>query len=243
VSSGDPKGCFIVVEGIDGSGSTTQAKLLADRLRGAGYVVTLTCEPTAGPVGTMLRQALTRRLGVQRRLVAANSSSDATEFDALDYRTMALLFAADRADHNDVLIRPALQAGHVVISDRYVLSSLAYQSLTAPVEARGSELLHWLKSINAQVLTPDLTLVLEVPAAVAGQRRAARGGPAELFEVDSLQQRLAAFYAEAAQHLPPPVRALDATLPVDEVAQAVFGAARELVVSLCGSGDGSILRT
>jgi dTMP kinase len=147
---------------------------------------------------------------------------------------MALLFAADRADHNDVLIRPALAAGHVVISDRYVLSSLAYQSLTAPAAA-GDDLLRWLKEINSRVLTPNLTLVLDVPASVASQRRKERGGPAELFEVDLLQQRLATFYADATQHLEPPVRQLDATRTLDEVADAVFEAAREVVVSLCGS--------
>ena len=115
-------GVFVVVEGIDGSGSTTHTKLLGKALRQRGLKVVETCEPSAGPIGALIRQVL------QRRLFVADASGP-REFA---WSTMALLFAADRMDHLDSTVVPALREGAVVLSDRYDLSSLAYQSVTAP---------------------------------------------------------------------------------------------------------------
>ena len=112
---------------------------------------------------------------------------------------MALLFAADRLDHVANVVEPALWAGQVVISDRYDLSSLAYQSSTSP---EGEDVLPWLRSINARAVRPDLTVVLGLPSEVAEERRRLRGGAAELFEHAELQARLAALYADAERLVP-----------------------------------------
>src|SRR5512144_1571986 len=151
-------GLLLVMEGLDGCGRPTHAKLLAEAIRGRGAPVVLTCEPSSGPIGILIRQALQRRL----------PGPEATTPRHLDWTTMALLFAADRMDHLASAIIPALRAGSVVISDRYDLSSLAYQSVTAH---GGSDPVPWIRTLNARALRPDLTLVIDVPAEVAEERR------------------------------------------------------------------------
>src|SRR6187551_2268493 len=154
------RGRLIVLEGIDGSGTTTQTERVSAWLRTRNQTVLSTREPTSGPVGRFLRTALRQEL--------SDEQGDAV---SLDWAAMALLFAADRVDHVTRHILPALLRGETVVSDRYDLSSLLYQSLTSP---QGSQVLPWLKSINAQALRPDLTLVLDVPSDLAEARRAAR---------------------------------------------------------------------
>lgn len=182
-------GVFVVVEGIDGSGSTTHTKLLGTALRQRGLKVVETCEPSAGPIGALIRQVLQRRLFVP-------DASGPREFA---WSTMALLFAADRMDHLDSTIVPALRDGAVVLSDRYDLSSLAYQSLTAP---NGEKVVPWIRELNAAALRPDLTVVIDVPVEVAEERRRARGGLEEMFERRELQAKLSAIYGEAERLVP-----------------------------------------
>ncbi len=182
-------GLFVVVEGIDGCGSTTHAKLLAKALKNRGSEVVLTCEPSTGPIGALIRQVLQRRLFV----------ADATGPRNFNWSTMALLFAADRMDHLDSTVAPALRAGSVVVSDRYDLSSLAYQSVTAH---NGAESIPWIRELNAQVLRPDLTVVIDVPAEIAEERRRNRGGVEEMFEARELQARLATVYARGEELVP-----------------------------------------
>lgn len=216
-------GLFIVLEGIDGSGSTTHARLLADALRSRGHRVVVTCEPSTGPVGSLIRGAL------QRRLLAP----DAVTPHEFDWTTLALLFAADRTDHLHSIIVPALRAGSVVISDRYDLSSLAYQSLTAH---DGSDPVPWIRELNAQALRPDLTLVIDVPAEVAEERRRARGGVEELFEKRELQARLADVYARAEELVPQDrLRHVAGTGDMSEVASRVL----EAVISAASSFFGA----
>lgn len=183
------RGRFIVLEGIDGSGTTTQAKRLVAELERRGTRVRATCEPTSGPVGRLIRQAL------QHQLVGEN----ATDPRVLSWSAMALLFAADRLDHLDSMVIPALEAGIDVVSDRYVLSSLAYQSVTSP---EGEASVPFIRAINARAIRADLTIVLDVSDDVAAARRAARGGPEELFEVRDVQRRLADVYLNAERLIP-----------------------------------------
>ncbi len=208
------RGRFIVLEGIDGSGTTTQAKRLTEELARRGRSVVATWEPSTGPVGQLIRRALRHELarddGGQREL---------------SWETLALLFAADRADHVESVIRPALDAGLIVVSDRYDLSSLTYQSLTAP-EPDGA--LAWIRTLNARAVRPDLTLVLDVAGDVAEVRRASRGGPAELFEVTELQRRLAALYTRA-ERLVPADRLVHV---VDGEPDVVFGAVLRSVLEI-----------
>ncbi|RKG78499.1 dTMP kinase [Corallococcus exercitus] len=170
-------GRFIVLEGLDGAGTTTQTERLASVLRAEGHAVVTTREPSDGPVGTMLRQALTGRLGLPQGR------------GPLAQETLALLFAADRTDHLHARILPALEQGKVVLCDRYVLSSLAYQGASLPME--------WVNAVNSHAVSPDLTLFVGVDPQVAATRRAVRGGPAELFEADEAQRRIALQYLKA----------------------------------------------
>jgi dTMP kinase len=169
--TGRPPGRFIVIEGIDGSGTTLQTRALGEWLAARGHAVLETREPSTGAIGALAR----RRLAVDA---------------APDPATLALLFAADRLDHIAREVAPALAARQVVLSDRYLLSSFAYQALDCD-EA-------WVRQINRQAPRPDLTLVLDVPADVAFarvQRRQADGAAvAERFDALDLQRRLAAAY-------------------------------------------------
>ncbi len=183
-------GVFVVVEGVDGCGSTTHSRLLVKALKSTtGRETLLTCEPTSGPVGGLIRQILQRRLFV----------ADAAGPRGFAWTTMALLFAADRLDHLDSLVLPALQDGAIVVSDRYDLSSLAYQSATAP-EAHSA--IPWIRELNSRAVRPDITVVIDVPAEVAEERRRGRGGVEELFEHRALQERLVTIYAHAEALVP-----------------------------------------
>lgn len=181
-------GVFVVLEGIDGSGTTTQAALLAESLRARGCTVVLTREPTSRAIGTLIRAAL------QHQLVLPEGHTV-----TLPPASLALLFAADRLDHLEHVVEPALARGAVVISDRFDLSSLVYQSATDP---DGAGALEWLRRINERARRPDLTVVVDVPAEVAEERRRLRGGVAELFEQRTLQERLAASYTTAETLVP-----------------------------------------
>ncbi|MHB8420321.1 MAG: dTMP kinase [Myxococcales bacterium] len=194
-----PRGRFLVLEGIDGAGTTTQTAELARRLRARGVPAVATAEPSRGPVGSLVRLAL------QGRLTGPVGRE-------LDRTALALLFAADRLDHVACEVLPRLAEGAWVVSDRYVLSSLAYQTLDVPQA--------FVESINARAPAPDLTLFLEVPPEVALRRRRAEGPPAEIFEKLPLQRRIAALYrrAIAAGAARGPVRVVDGTLGIAAVA-------------------------
>jgi dTMP kinase len=131
-------GKFIVIEGLDGSGKTMQSRLLAEHLRGLGFKVSLSFEPTNGPIGSVIRQALLGRV-------------------QLDPRALAALFAADRLDH---LYNPVngivkhIQEGIIEVCDRYDLTSYAYQTRAADEQ--------WVWQINSQAIRPDLTIFLDV---------------------------------------------------------------------------------
>lgn len=181
------RGKFIVIEGIDGAGTTTQVAKLVQWFRERNIAARGTREPSDGPVGLLLRQMLTGRVVVPGS-------------EAPHWTTMALLFAADRADHLQAEIEPCLAAGCTVVSDRYDASSLAYQSASSG--QRGSAAVDWIRSLNHHARRPDLTVVIDVPAEVAAQRRALRGEPDQLFEKLEFQKKLALFYKELPRHMP-----------------------------------------
>jgi dTMP kinase len=160
------RGRFVVVEGLDGAGTTTQAERLAAALRARGLAVELTKEPTNGPLGAVLRQAIEGRV-------------------QLDPVALALAFAADRADHvfNPVNgIEAQLAAGRWVVSDRYVLSSLAYN--------RGGRIARdWVAELNRHALAPDLTVFVDVDPEICLTRIDTRSAADELFH--SREQLLA----------------------------------------------------
>jgi dTMP kinase len=208
------KGRFVVLEGIDGAGTTTQTALLSARLRKEGRLVRTTREPSDGPVGTLIRQVLSGRVVVPGGR-------------APGWTTMALLFAADRMDHVEAEIEPFVASGGVMISDRYDASSLAYQSV---VSGRSSEeAVEWIRTLNQHAVRPDLTIVLNLQADLAAIRREARGEAAQLYEQHEVQRSLAAFYSELPKHLPKDrITVIDGQGDITDVEARVWAAYREL---------------
>jgi len=175
------RGRFIVLEGIDGSGTTTQLKNVTEWLEKRGELVHATREPTDGPLGLILRQVLRGRL-VSKPWTPGHDAKP----QPLDSGAVALLFAADRLDHLHNEIIPHLDAGRHVVCDRYVLSSLAYQSVDCD--------LRFVRNINEKALTPDLTIFLRVRAEVAMARIESSRTQKDSFEQLPLQKKVAANY-------------------------------------------------
>lgn len=204
-------GRLLVVEGLDGAGTTTQARLLCERLRAAGRTAHATAEPSSGPVGALIRQVLSRR-------VTGRDGRD------LDPRALALLFAADRLDHHADEIAPKLADGIDVVSDRFTLSSLAYQGAALGEMA-------WVAEINRAAPAPDLTVFLRVPPRIALGRRRAATLDREIFEVDAFQRKVAESYERALEvrrAAGDRIAELDGERPVEEVAEAVWAAVAAL---------------
>lgn len=164
-------GFFLAFEGGDGSGKTTQATLLADWLTGLGHEVVVTREPGGTATGRDLREVLLSHRG---------------DASPLSPRAEALLFAADRAQHVAEVVQPGLRRGAVVLTDRYVDSSLAYQGAGRDLPASEVER---LSTWATQGLLPDLTVVLDVDPVTAAQRRAGRAAE------DRMEAESRAFHA------------------------------------------------
>ena len=206
---------FITLEGGEGSGKSTHARALADRLRAAGHDVCLTREPAGTPLGALIKGVFERR--------AAGDGPPLTPGAEL------FLFEAARADHVRTVIRPALAAGRIVVCDRFADSTLAYQGA-----GRGLPLdeIRRLNRIATEGLTPDLTLLFDVPPE-AGLPRADASHQAGAKQRDALGEETLAFHrrvregflAIAREH-PDRVAVIDATQPQDKVAQVVWAAAQ-----------------
>jgi len=199
---------FIVIEGTDGSGTTTQAERLEKRLRDEGREVYLTREPTDGPVGATIRLALSGRLVHQK---------SNPELDPFQPQTMALLFAADRLDHLHTDITPKLEIGITVISDRYYLSSYAFQGLDVDID--------WLQKINFYCLRPDLTIFLNVDSQICYKRMQRRRWHVELFEEQAKIEEVRQNYLKVIQHLiwqGENIVILDGNQPINVIHQQIF---------------------
>jgi thymidylate kinase len=146
------KGFLVAFEGIDGSGLTTHSRLLASRLREAGYRVGYSKEPTWSPIGALIRELLLQ--------------------PSVDHEILVLLYAADRLWHLRVHsclgagLLKALEEGYIVVLDRYKYSSMAYQSLGAPLE--------WIEAVNKGAPEADLIVYIDVPPEIALSRIQAR---------------------------------------------------------------------
>jgi dTMP kinase len=198
------RGRFIVLEGIDGAGTTTQSRMLADWLRLIGRKALLTREPSDGPIGHLIRDILSGRMVVRDGQSAVRSRAR-----PLDPGCVALLFAADRVDHLDAEVRPALARGVDVISDRYYHSSLAYQGQDFSQA--------WIRQINGLATAPDVTYLLDVPSRV-GTRRWSGRSRRDLYEIASFQHRVERAYRSLPRVLSrEAIVVLDGTLPPDEV--------------------------
>ncbi len=208
-------GRFITFEGIDGSGTTTQARRMFDALVRADVPVHLTQEPSGGPVGSIIRQV------IQRRIVALGRTGPRKP----SWDTMGLLFAADRLDHLECEIEPNLQDGINVISDRYVHSSIVYQSVTSDRD----DAREWLTLVNGHARVPDLVIHLDVRPEEAFRRRMERQTMVEMYDDPELQEKLAVGYTELFDGLADlNVARIDGSLSEDEVHAACMERLGEL---------------
>lgn len=196
-------GRFISLEGVDGSGKSTQASMLADALRDRGHEVKAVREPGGTPLGEAIRDVV---LGP----------------DAMSPWAEALLFAAARAQLVADVIRPALEAGNWVVADRFLDSSLAYQGT-----ARGLGI-DRVAQVNAPAIEdcmPDLTIIIDIAPGSAADRRAGRGSVDRIEdEGEALQEAVAAGYREVARLFPERIALVPGAGSLDEVHTHVLAA-------------------
>ena len=192
-----PTGCFIAFEGGEGAGKSTQSRLLGEWLTAQGYDVLLTHEPGDTGIGKQVRQ-----------IVLDPATGE------MSHRTEALLYAADKAEHVDSVVLPALERGAVVITDRYVDSTLAYQGAGRALDAEVERIARWATAD----LRPHLTVLLDVPpdhgmARFEGRDRIEAEG-AEFH--DLVREMFLRLAADQDRYL-----VLDARAPIDEITASV----------------------
>jgi dTMP kinase len=196
-------GRFVVFEGLDGSGKTTQMVRIQKRLAGMGIHAVTTCEPTDGPVGSLIRQMLAGRI-------------------AIDPRTLAALFAADRTDHllsPDTGVKALVEKGRMVLCDRYYFSSYAYHAKDMD--------LAWiitLNAMNAQILKPDLTLFIDVTPETCLERIRAGRNHLDMFERIDILTQVRDNYFTAFERLKDQetVKVVDGNAAEDAVEQSIW---------------------
>jgi dTMP kinase len=200
------RGCFIAFEGGEGAGKSTQEALLAESLAGLGYPVVRTREPGGTPAGEAIRTVLL-----------------SPKYEGLDARAEALLFAAARGEHVTRVIRPALERGDVVICDRYLDSSVAYQGHGRDL---GAQPVRDLSLWATRDLLPDLTILLDIDPQVG----LSRVSDPDRLEAEPLayHQRVRDAFRVIAADDPDPDRylVLDALRPVDDIASVILDRVR-----------------
>lgn len=195
-------GAWITLEGGDGSGKTTQANLLADWLTGAGRTVVRTREPGGSEVGQLIRDIVLHHRG------------------DIAPRAEALLYAADRAHHVATVVRPALERGDVVLQDRYLDSSVAYQGAGRVLDATEvRELSLWA----AEGALPDLTVLLDLDPETARRRLDSDDKPFDRLEAEKndFHARVRGGYLRLAEAEPERFLVLDAAASAEEIAAAI----------------------
>jgi len=202
------RGRFITFEGGEGTGKSTHAAMLAARLKSLGINVQLTREPGGSPGAEIMRYIL---------LSGAVSS--------LGPNAEAVLFAAARDDHLNMLIRPALERGNWVVCDRFADSTRVYQGVAGNVDSR---MIRAMERIVVGDTKPDLTLILDVPANEGMRRAAQRRGTAgaDRFETESLafHEKLRNGFLALASSEPDRCVLIDATLSKEEVSERIWRA-------------------
>ena len=200
-------GLFISFEGGEGSGKSTQVGLLAESLRAQGYPLTVTREPGGTPLGHVLRHLLLEQ-----------------KTSPLAAGTEVLLLLADRAQHIQEVIAPGLAANHIVICDRYIDSTTAYQGYGRGID---HELLQTLNQFVCKAYLPTLTFLLDLPVekglSRAAQRRSSEEG-ADHFEAESVafHERVRAGFLQLAQECPQRIHVIDTTRSKEVVRQEIF---------------------
>ncbi len=203
-------GLFLTFEGGDGSGKTTQINRLVAWLESQGQTVVLTREPGGTDLGVELRNIVMHRKGF------------------IAPRAEALLYAADRSHHIHTLVRPALERGEIVVQDRYLDSSVAYQGagrVLDPDEVR--ELSLW----GTERLMPNLTVLLDVPASVAKARQAGEDRDYDRLEAEAedFHTRVRESYLALAEAEPERFLVVNGELPIEEIHQVIITRVSDLL--------------
>lgn len=186
------KGVFICIEGLDASGKTTHAHRLVRNLRRQGFDTVYTSEPSRYEIGKFIRNHILQR---KRRVLNV---------------VEALLFAVDRVDHLERKIKPGLKKGKIIVSDRYVHSSLAYQG------AAGLDL-KWIKEINKSILWPDLALYIDVPPEIVINRMRRKKSVMERLQTQRRVREIYMKFVENGELIP-----IDGNRGKDEVAKDIL---------------------
>jgi dTMP kinase len=205
------RGHFITFEGGEGSGKSTHAATLAQRLKAAGIDIVLTREPGGSPGAEIIRHIILS--GIAKPLGA---------------ETETILFAAARDDHMRSTILPALEGGQWVICDRFIDSTRVYQGILGKVDGK---LIHGLERVTVGAAMPELTFILDVPANIGLARAKSRrgAGAADRFEAESVEyhERLRQAYLALAKLEPKRCIVVDGRAPRDVVADRIWAAVNE----------------
>ena len=193
-------GTFITVEGPDGAGKTTQLQLLADHLKAEGYEIVMTREPGGTRIGNEIRSLILN-----------------PDFKEMDEMTEILLYAASRAQHVNELIRPALAAGKIVLCDRFIDASIAYQGYGLGYS------IEQVQEINRQAthgLTPDRTYLFDLTVADSKRRMVERGALDRIEQRDDgFRQRVYEGFLTLAEQEPERIQLVDANHSIDDLQQ------------------------
>lgn len=201
--SDEKKGKLIALEGPDGCGKSTQKTLLAEWLKSEGYSVKTTAEPTDNQIGQIIRHALNGNLDIS-------------------LETEALLFASDRAQHVYDFIQPNLEKGNIVITGRYIYSSLAYQT------SRGLPK-KWVECINRPAIEPDITIFIDIPPEVGKERTNSTNKPDEFEKDVELQKKVRRTYIELAKEKGSPV--IDGTKSKEKIHEEIVEKIKRILQS------------
>ncbi len=194
-------GKFIAIEGCDGSGLSTQTSIICGWLKEKGFDVLETKEPTDNFIGKTIRSILKKEIKTGQK-------------------TLQLLFCADRAHHLETEIIPALENGKIVVTDRYVMSTLAFGAMDVDVE--------WLKKLNDRFPKPDLTMIIDVPAEVSIERIKKSRPEIELFEEKEKLEKIRENYRKLSKESPNTI-IVDGTESIGEVSEKIKAEVEKLV--------------
>ncbi|MCU0706224.1 MAG: dTMP kinase [Fimbriiglobus sp.] len=203
------RSAFISLDGIDGTGKSTQLALLAEKLRSLGHTVTTCVDPGGTEIGARLREILLYGRQTQMSL-----------------RAEALMFMASRAELVDKVIRPALARGEVVLADRYLLANVVYQGHAGGLDPTD---LWAVGRFSTGALDPDLTLVLDLPVEVARTRRKPSAADRVESRGDWYFNRVREGFLFEVHNWPDRMRVIDASGTVEDVQAAVFAEVRDLL--------------